>query len=361
MQQNDLTVNTLPAPTWNRLKLNNALVRGLPAAEGLLEPETDLEGNVHLYKLSSPCSCGCEGDPDFASIPTGMGPELARLGTPSTLCIVADAGKASAALTFRYSDGLNAYSKIEIEACEDAELTVFMTYLAPEAASGMSAVETKILAGTNAKVKLVQVQMLGRSFTHLNNVGASLGDHAALETVQLELGAKAIYNGVRSELLGAGSAFDAAIAYYGRRRQHLDLNFIANHYGKNTSCVMTADGVLKDGASKIYRGTIDFKFGSSGAVGTEDESVLLLSDDVVNQSVPLILCSEEDVQGNHGASIGKLDEDLLFYLMSRGFTEAEATAMLAKAKIDSLCRRIEAEPIVAMVENYLEEVIANGE
>ena len=69
---------------------------------------------------------------------------------------------------------------------------------------------------------------------------------------------------------------------------------------------MTADGVLQGGAKKIYRGTIDFKNGSAGAVGDEKETVLLLSDDVVNQTIPLILCSEEDVQGNHGASIGKL-------------------------------------------------------
>ena len=73
---------------------------------------------------------------------------------------------------------------------------------------------------------------------------------------------------------------------------------------------MTADGVLQGGAKKIYRGTIDFKNGSAGAVGDEKETVLLLSDDVVNQTIPLILCSEEDVQGNHGASIGKLDDEL---------------------------------------------------
>ena len=120
---------------------------------------------------------------------------------------------------------------------------------------------------------------------------------------------------------------------------------------------MTADGVLQGGAKKIYRGTIDFKNGSAGAIGDEKETVLLLSDDVVNQTIPLILCSEEDGAGNHGASIGKLDDELLFYLCSRGFSEQEAVDMMAKAKIDALCRKIDDEDTVQLVQRYLEGVM----
>lgn len=88
---------------------------------------------------------------------------------------------------------------------------------------------------------------------------------------------------------------------------------------------------------------------------------MLLSDDVVNQTIPLILCREEDVQGNHGASIGKLDDELLFYLCSRGFSEQEAVDMMAKAKIDALCRKIDDEDTVQLVQRYLEGVMADGE
>ena len=125
---------------------------------------------------------------------------------------------------------------------------------------------------------------------------------------------------------------------------------------------MTADGVLQVVAKEnLIVATIDFKNGSAGAVGDEKETVLLLSDDVVNQTIPLILCSEEDVQGNHGASIGKLDDELLFYLCSRGFSEQEAVDMMAKAKIDALCRKIDDEDTVQLVQRYLEGVMADGE
>lgn len=372
MENINLIVNKLPAPTWNRLRMNESMLE-LAATQDKCEPKVALQGSVCFNKKQLPrvpgknC-CGCvQADAcpvhgiDFAALPTGMGEEMARLGEGQRVHLVADAGRSTAAVTLRYDDGKKCYNTLEIEAKPNSDLTVYMTYISTASAKGTAVVQTKIAAAKNAKVKLVQVQLLGHEFLHLNDVGCNLAEDAHFEVLQLQLGSAKIYNGVRAELLGDGSCFDAAIAYYGRQAQRLDMNFIANHYGKNTTCNMIADGVLQEGAFKIYRGTIDFKNGSAGAIGDEKETVLLLSDDVVNQSIPLILCSEEDVQGNHGASIGKLDEELLFYLMSRGFSESDAVAMMAKAKIESICRRIDDEETVQLVERYLEGVIADAE
>ena len=364
----EMLINQLPAPTWNRLKMNDTKLSGLQGAQDICEPRVALEGSVCLNKNKASGCYGCSGNAlcavhgaDFAKIPTGVGEAMAKLGEAQTLRLVADAGRSTASVTLRYADNVHAYNRLEIEAKAGSELTVFMTYISTAQAQGEASVQTKIAAGSNAKVKLVQVQLLGKGFVNLNDVGCELADSASLEVLQLQLGADKIYNGVRTELVGDNSAFNAAIGYYGRNAQTIDMNFIANHYGKKTTCEMTADGVLQGGARKIYRGTIDFKNGSAGAVGDEKETVLLLSDDVVNQTIPLILCSEEDVQGNHGASIGKLDEDLLFYLMSRGFSEQEAVNMMAKAKIDALCRKIDDEDTVQLVQRYLEGVMTDGE
>lgn len=84
---------------------------------------------------------------------------------------------------------------------------------------------------------------------------------------------------------------------------------------------MNAGGVLRDKAHKLFRGTIDFPLGSSGAKGYENEDVLILGEDVINQTVPLILCAEEDVEGNHGASIGRPSDDVLFILQAEALTK----------------------------------------
>lgn len=372
MKNLNLIVNELPTPTWNRLKMNKSEI-ALMEPQDVCEPKVSLQGSVCLNKnnirrIPGKLCCGCTetsicpvSGMDFAKMSTGMGDEINKLSSGKTLHLVADAGKSVAAINLSYNDGNSCFNKIEIEAKPNSDITVFMTYISTSVAKGLSVVQTKIAAAKNAKIKLVQVQLLGSDFLHLNDIGCELSEKADFEVIQLQLGAQKIYSGVRTELNGDSSIFNTAIAYYGRKKQHIDMNFIANHYGKDTHSVITSDGVLQEGASKIYRGTIDFKNGSSGATGDENETVLLLSDDIVSQSVPLILCSEEDVQGNHGASIGKLDDELLFYLMSRGFSEKDAIDMMAKAKVESLCHLIEDKEIVQLVERYLEGVITDAE
>lgn len=71
------------------------------------------------------------------------------------------------------------------------------------------------------------------------------------------------------------------------------MNYVALHEGKKSVSEIKTDGVLHENSKKLFRGTIDFKKGAAGAVGNEKEDVLLLDDDIVNQTIPLILCAEE--------------------------------------------------------------------
>ena len=106
---------------------------------------------------------------------------------------------------------------------------------------------------------------------------------------------------------------------------------------------------------KYFRGTIDFKTGSSNSVGNEKETVLMLGDDVVNKTVPLILCAEENVVGNHGATIGELDDETLFYFESRGISRAQAENILARASIERFARTVDDEALRAQILQTLEE------
>lgn len=81
--------------------------------------------------------------------------------------------------------------------------------------------------------------------------------------------------------------------------------------------------------------------------------MLLLGDDVVNKTVPLILCAEENVEGTHGATIGALDEDTLFYFESRGFGRAAAERLMARAAVERLAHDLGDE---ATAETVLHEL-----
>ena len=108
-----------------------------------------------------------------------------------------------------------------------------------------------------------------------------------------------------------------------------------------------------DSAKKVFRGTIDFKTGSSDSKGSENETVIMLGDDVVNKTVPLILCSEENVEGSHGATIGELDNDTLFYFESRGIGREEAERIMAYAALKRLIRLSDDKEFAEQAQNAL--------
>ena len=112
----------------------------------------------------------------------------------------------------------------------------------------------------------------------------------------------------------------------------LDFNDVSVHTGKDTLCEMHTAGVLTGHASKILRGTVDFQRGAKRGVGHESEDVLLFSPNARNRTAPLILCGEEEVEGQHAASVGRLDENKLYYLRSRGLSEAQARRLMVDAR-----------------------------
>ena len=88
--------------------------------------------------------------------------------------------------------------------------------------------------------------------------------------------------------------------------------------------------------------------------------VLMLGDDVVNKTVPLILCAEENVVGNHGATIGELDDETLFYFESRGISREQAENILARASIERFARTVDDEALRAQILQTLEEELNDG-
>ena len=94
------------------------------------------------------------------------------------------------------------------------------------------------------------------------------------------------------------------------------------------------------------------------STGDELETVLMLGDDVENKTIPLILCAEEDVAGNHGATIGELDEETLFYFESRGIKKEVAEDICARASIEKLLREVEDPKIKELALAELDQMSA---
>lgn len=360
-----MTLNRLPAPTWNWLKMNESQVtyKGTPVC---FPAKVDISGEGVAH---------AKGNVDgWQQIASGVGADLGVLAGESFAetdilesCHFEnnssdgkETEQAFAVVTYDYGaeDGVvvseNSYAnRLYLHAKENTTLNVTMVLTGREDQAGSAAVQVKAYAEKNSNIHIYAVQLLGQGFTCFHDLGGICEENAAIELVRVELGAGKLYAGGEVDLKGNESSFEAHIGYHAKAGQKLDMNYTVRHHGKKTGSLMEASGILEEHSSKLFRGTIDFLPGCAGAKGDEREDILMLGDDLINQTIPLILCQEEDVEGNHGASMGKLDDSVLYYLSSRGIPEEKAEQIMARAKIDAVCERIPQKEVRSLVKEYL--------
>ena len=253
-----------------------------------------------------------------------------------------------------FEDGKRYEHEQIVTAQENSEVTVILDYTSAKNAGGFSSIKTKLVAHPYSKIHLVKVQLLGSNYVQIDDTFGECDDSAKIEVTQIELGGSKVYAQVKNELDGYEPRFKSDTAYITENGQILDMNYVVNHHGAKTDTKMIVKGVVGDAALKVYRGTIDFKRGCTDATGDEQEETLLMSKTAVNKSIPMILCNEENVSGTHGATLGRLGADELFYMQSRGISEDEAKLMMKKAKVLSIASKIPSEVVREKIENFLE-------
>jgi FeS assembly protein SufD len=345
-------VNIMPAPTWRWLGINSVPLKGsvpdfLPYSG---EPLSALPEGV---LISNGPFLGAEPE-------TGMGGEAADfVKENSTYGLSLHVGpgvkvKKPISLNFLLDEKNPALADdIEVIADEGSEVTIVMSYHSAEELKGFHGGLTKLHAAKGAVIHLVQVQLLGSQCVHFDNIGAAAGKGASIDIIQAELGAGKVFSGIKTRLDGTGSNLDINTIYFGDGSRSIDMNYLAEHAGCKTKSEIHVGGALLDRSGKTFRGTINFLKGAKRSVGHESEFNLLFSPKVRCRTAPLILCSEEDVDGQHAAATGRIDAQRLFYLMSRGLSEMDAKKLLIEAQFRPVTDRIPDESLRAAVTDYV--------
>ncbi len=231
-----------------------------------------------------------------------------------------------------------------------SEATIIIHYSSTGSQPGFHNGITRVFAEPGAIVHVIKVQMLADTDTHVDAVGALVGDAGQVYFTLLELGASQTISNCKTCLAGSHSSGTIQSIYFGDQQRTIDINYVVTHQGRKSLSEIEARGVLMDHSQKVFRGTLDFMKGSSGSKGKEAEYTVLLSPTVRNRSVPLMLSGEDDVDGHHAVSIGKLDESKLFYLMSRGISEVDAKKLIIEATFLPILAVI---PIIELRETVL--------
>lgn len=221
---------------------------------------------------------------------------------------------------------------------------------------GFSGNQTRVYLEKNAKVHLIKVQMLNKGFLFFDDIGGYSEADSSLEVTKLELGAGNVYDGLNEAQMGYRSDFRVDYGYIGLPDTVCDINYNDVFWGKKSNGVMRFSEALIGNAKKTFRGTVDFREGCKAASGDEQEDVLLFGEDIVNKTIPLILGEEEDVEGRHAATIGKLSDEMLFYMQTRGIEKKKAEELMVEASITSISARIPNAEIRDGIKQYVRRV-----
>ena len=231
-------------------------------------------------------------------------------------------------------DGAVNAAAIDIVAAPGSSLALAIALDSPAPGAGVVGTRLRVFAGADARVDIVSTQTLDDSWTALDDAGIVLDERARVQLRQTVLGAGRSYTGLDADVRGDDARLDIDTRYLGHAAQQRDFNYVAHQRGRRTVCNLDANGVLAGESEKTLRGTIDLVHGCKGSVGSEQETVLLADERVANRTVPVILCDEDDVAGNHGATIGHVAPKQLFYLASRGISPDDAERLFIAAAFE---------------------------
>lgn len=322
--------NVPAAQTWNRLRANSLSVSVPNHADA---------GKVYLPLPRL-----------FERIECGMGQEVTDYvesqAFKSDFYNVPARTKREEPIVVAVSAAQNQCANTGIIVREGAEATVVIAAFAGDASDGgaptgsdangsdalpTSAALTRIVVEAGAKLHLIEMLGVNEGQQHLESVGLEVHQDAAVDVKQYALGGSTIGLGLTANLVGARARLDLNNRYHATHEETLDINHLVRMRGTSTRAQLTESGVLNEAAKKTLRATIDLVRGAKDAQGNEIETVMILGDDVVNKTMPVILCDEDDVAGNHGATIGSVSPEQLDYLAARGLSRQAAEQLFVRA------------------------------
>ncbi len=332
-----LKVNDTPVRTARNFKINN------------IEVELDLPEKIAEFKNVEIINDKSTIDSEVSNLPLtyGNGKILEELNyetANSKIRIQTSNKKEDIRIRYNFDDNnLNLINQIEIIA--NGDTNVIIEYKSQTSQKCLHNGIIRTIANENAKLNVTIVNLLNENSDNFEAIENRLEKNSKVNYTIIDIGGKTSVSNYYSNIIGENADNDLKSIYLGIGEQRKDINYIAELRGTKTNIDIDVQGALKDSAKKNFKGTIDFKKGSKKAKGNENEYCMLLSDKAKSIALPMLLCTEEDVEGNHSTASGKVDEKQLFYIMARGISYKEAVKLIVKSKFNKIIERTSDEEL----------------
>jgi Fe-S cluster assembly protein SufD len=205
-----------------------------------------------------------------------------------------------------------------------------------------------------AKLEYVSLQNLSQETWHFATHHARVERDAELDWVAGGFGSKRGKTRIQNDLTGPGATSRVTGAYFADGTQHLDYDTFQEHAAPNTESDFAFKGALRETASAVWRGMIRVEPDAQKTNAYQENRNLLLSAEAHADSIPGLEIMANDVRCTHGATLGRVNREELFYLMARGLSRAEAERLIVRGFFQDILDRIDLEPVREALGNALE-------
>ena len=229
---------------------------------------------------------------------------------------------------------------------EGAEATVLYESASPDTASaGFHCGAVELVQRGNSHLRYVNLQDWGQNVWHFAHQRASVGRDASIQWTVAAMGSRFAQVDQRVALVEAGARSQVNGVMFTRDKQHLVYNTLQHHIAPHCTSDFLYKAVLQDRSRTVWRGMIKVDSGAQKTDGYQRNDNLMLSDKARADSIPGLEIQADDVRCTHGSTSGRIDEELIFYAQSRGFTRGEAMRMIVTGFFQQIFDRVTIESV----------------
>ncbi len=217
-----------------------------------------------------------------------------------------------------------------------------------------------IFAKESSKIEFFGIQNLGESVFNVSDRKAFLSKDASIDWIITDLGGSVTKSDAVTYLKEEGSGVKNIGLFLGKDKQQFDFTIKAVHLAAHTTSDMLTKGALSGRSKTIYRGYIQIKDTAPKSSGYQKADILLLSPDAEADPIPNLEIDNNDIEKcTHGATVGQIDRDKMFYMMSRGLSEKEAIKKFVEGLFEPAISRIKVESLQENMIEILEKRLDN--
>ena len=249
------------------------------------------------------------------------------------------------------TDAAASFPGVRVEVADGAELTVVVRLRSGDDVEALVVPHVEGVIGANANLTLVIDQGWGAVTRSIGQAAFNVGADSSLRLAEAGLGGALARWQLDIKLAGRGSNAQVIGAYFGDSEQTLDYRYVMHHAAPNTHSEMFLKGAVQDEASSVFTGMIRIDEIAQRTDAFQTNRNLILSDGASAQSVPNLEILANDVKCGHGSTVGQLDEEQRYYLMSRGLDERSADRLQVRGFFEEAINRI---PVAAVGESLSE-------